>query len=588
MPSLNTQYSPLAPSCGTAQACILAVDDLPESRQVLIDTLRLAGYQARGADSGEVALVSVTCNPPDLILLDICMQGMNGLEVCRRLKDNMATRHIPIILISGYAEVKDWVQGLQMGASDYISKPFRAEELLTRIKTHLSLSQANLSLAQQAAELRLTNAQLQVEINKRQQVEEELRQNLCQAEQARQEMSRLMEEQRRTEEERAKLQAQLNQAQKMEAIGVLAGGIAHDFNNILGVILGYADMAREDAPPDSLFAKDLERVVSSAHRAKDLVKQILAFSRQSTVDRIPMKLQPIVKESLKLLRASIPSTIAIAADFQSHDGVVLADPTQVHQIVINLCTNAFHAMEQTGGTLSVTLKTVSIDAQSATAAGHISAGEYVVLTVSDTGTGIGPEIIDKIFDPYFTTKEIGRGTGMGLSITHGIISSYHGAITVDSILGQGSTFHVYLPILHEEAAESAESAAVLSGRGRILFVDDEELLVEMGKSMLERLGYEVSTSTGSAEALATFTADPEHFDLVITDQTMPEMTGTDLAIRMLAIRPDLPIILCTGFSQLVNEESAKAIGIREFALKPLSKASIGHLIRKIFNGSQVS
>jgi len=389
-------------------------------------------------------------------------------------------------------------------------------------------------------------------------------------------------ERKLAEKEKAKLQDKLQQAQKMEAIGVLAGGIAHDFNNILGAILGYTEMAREDAQPGSRSANNLDKVLTSTFRAKDLVRQILAFSRQAVVARIPIKIQPLVKESLKIIRASIPSTITIKQNIDAQCRIVLADPTQIQQIIMNLCTNAFHAMEKTGGILAVTLKTTLIDSATRLDGLQILPGEYVELTISDTGTGIEPEIITKIFDPYFTTKEIGKGTGLGLSITYGIIKSCEGSITVESTVGHGTTFHVYLPVLQKEA-ESKEltksSNETLGGKERILFVDDEELLVGMWGDMLERLGYTVLTLSNSSEALTTFMDDPDQFDLVITDQTMPGLTGTELASRMLRIRPELPIILCTGFSYLVNEESAKAIGIKKFALKPLSESSLAKLIR---------
>ena len=685
---------------------ILAVDDEFQMRTVLLEVLTAAGYQVCAADSGEMALASVAANPPDLIMLDIRLKGISGIEVCRRLKADRNTRHIPIILISGFASLDERVEGLHLGAEDFLTKPFHPDELLARVKSHLTLSRMNLSLKQQAAAFREANEQLQAEIAKRQLVEDEMRQALDQAERSRQAMLSTLEDQKRTEEarrhlfdiveksineiyvfdsetlqfkyanhgalsnlqytleeikektapeikpdmteetfrsliqpllankeetlifesvhrradgslypvevhlqlveaggnrlflavifdiserkrseeEKIKLQAQLNQAQKMEAIGVLAGGIAHDFNNILGVILGYAEMAREDVSPGSQYTKDLDKVLASAHRAKDLVKQILAFSRQSVVDRIPIKIQPMVKESLKMLRASIPTTITIKESIYPQGGVVLADPTQIHQIVMNLCTNAFHAMEKSGGVLSVSVKAASIDSSTPADGRNIPAGEYVLLTVSDTGVGMGPDTIDKIFDPYFTTKEIGKGTGMGLSITHGIIKGYGGEITVESALGQGTTVSVYFPVVQEEEMAVKEPQEAPRGKGRILFVDDEALLAEMGKAMLERLGYTVDTYNRSIEALVAFMNAPDQFDMVITDQTMPAMTGFDLAKRMLQIRPELPIILCTGFSHLVDEESAKAIGIRGFALKPLTKASIGQMIREILDG----
>jgi PAS domain S-box-containing protein len=386
-------------------------------------------------------------------------------------------------------------------------------------------------------------------------------------------------ERKQQEEARARLQAQLNQAQKMEAIGVLAGGIAHDFNNILAAILGYAEMAKEEAPQDSQLASYLDKVLISGVRAKDLVQHILAFSRQSTTDRIPIKIQPLIKESLKMLRATIPTTISISESIDSQCGVVLAEPTQVHQIIMNLCSNAFHAMEETGGLLVVELNTVIIKAPRQLA--HLEPGEYAELVVSDTGRGIGPDIINNIFNPYFTTKEVGKGTGMGLSIAHGIIKSYGGTITVESTPGRGSTFQVYFPVIQAEVKQPEAIEQALPGKERILFLDDEEALANIGKVMLERMGYTVTAHTHSFEALADFEHDPKKFDLVITDQTMPYMTGTDLAHRMLQIRPDLPIILCTGYSNLINEDSAKIMGIKAFALKPMTKNAIGRLTREV-------
>lgn len=394
-------------------------------------------------------------------------------------------------------------------------------------------------------------------------------------------------ERKKAEREKENLENLLSQAQKMEAIGTLAGGIAHDFNNILGIILGYTDMAKEDAPPGTRFEKDLEKVLIAANRAKDLVKQILAFSRQTTVERIPIKIQPLIKEGLKMLRSSIPTTIRITEDFDPKSGAILADPTQVHQVLMNLCTNAYHAMEENGGVLSVTMKTTFIGSDEKELIFLISPGEYIELTVSDTGRGIGPDIIGKIFDPYFTTKETGKGTGLGLAIIQGIMSDYGGAITVESELGKGSTFHVYFPVVENETLpEIKKPEDIPGGKERILFIDDDELLADMGKDMLERLGYHVTVRRNGFEALETFQNTPGEFDLVITDQTMPGITGSDLSRRMLQIRPDIPIILCTGYSTLIDEFSAKALGIKEFVLKPLTKGVIAKLIRMVLDGDK--
>ena len=391
-------------------------------------------------------------------------------------------------------------------------------------------------------------------------------------------------ERKHSEEERKKLHAQLNQAQKMEAIGTLAGGIAHDFNNILGAILGYAEMAREDCAAGSVTAGDLDQVVLAGHRAKDLVKQILAFSRQVETEWIPLQTAIMAKEAIRLLRSSLPTTIVIQQDIDPDCKLIFADPIQIHQILMNLCTNAYHAMEETGGVLTISLQNKVFSRPESDSHPSVPSGDFVQLSVGDTGQGISPEIRGRIFDPYFTTKEVGKGTGMGLAIVHGIVQRYGGFIDCRSVIGEGTVFEVNLPVMAEESLPEAMTDTIIpAGRESILFVDDEEVLAEMARSMLSRLGYSVTVRTTSLETLATFENRPDAFDLVITDQTMPGMTGLDLARRMLQIRPDLPIILCTGYSSQVSEEKAKAAGIRGFALKPLAKADLAALIRKVLD-----
>ncbi len=391
-------------------------------------------------------------------------------------------------------------------------------------------------------------------------------------------------ERKRAEAERENLQAQLQQAQKMEAIGTLAGGIAHDFNNILGAILGYAEMAYDDSPPGSLVASDIKHILKAGHRARELVKQILAFSRQAETEQIPMQPAIIIREAGKMLRSSLPTTIAIQQNIDPTAGLILADPTQIHQIVMNLCTNAYHAMEEKGGTLSISLKKIILTRDDLINEPHVQPGDFVQLSFADTGSGIAAEIRERIFEPYFTTKAIGKGTGMGLAIVHGIVKSYGGWISCCSKPGEGTVFHVYLPgIAERDLPEGKTVDPIGHGNEHILLIDDEEMLAEMGKIMLERLGYRVTVRTNSIEALTTFQNQPGQFDLVITDQTMPGMTGSDLARRMLQKRPDLPIILCTGYSSLISEERAKALGIRGFALKPLVKKDMATLIRKVLD-----
>ncbi len=389
--------------------------------------------------------------------------------------------------------------------------------------------------------------------------------------------------QRQAESEREKLAKQLRQAQKMESLGVLAGGIAHDFNNLLSVILGYTEFFLLDTAMESPYSRGFNNILTSAHRAKDLVNQILTFSRQSNADLTPMDIRPLVVEVLKMIRASIPTTISFDVDIAPQSGIILGNPTQVHQIIMNLCTNAYHAMEERGGVIRVSLNMTSISPATAAKYGALPVGNYVTLSVSDTGTGIEPDLLDKIFDPYFTTKEVGKGSGMGLSIAHGIISSYGGEITVQSTVGQGSTFTVFFPVIEEEIKATETTGEPPKGNERILLVDDEKMIVEMGQDVLERLGYQVATYLNSIEALSAFISNPDQFDLVITDQAMPNLTGMDLAKRILEIRPDTKIILFSGFSNLANESSAKAIGIKEFAYKPLTSLSLTQLIRKVLD-----
>lgn len=389
-----------------------------------------------------------------------------------------------------------------------------------------------------------------------------------------------------TEAENKSLQAQLFQAQKMEAIGTLAGGIAHDFNNILSAILGYTEIARDDAPPESSIAKSLNKVLDASQRAIALVKQILAFSRQVNLQHIPLKISHIVKEAIKLLRPSIPSTIEIRQQIDSSVRTILADSTQVHQIIMNLCTNAYHAMEQTGGVLQITLEDVELSLSDLQKHPGVQPGGFVKLAISDTGVGIDSDIRSRIFEPYFTTKEVGKGTGMGLSIVHGIIASYGGFVTCESEVKKGTVFNIFFPAIEEQAASEVEPIELTPfGSERILFIDDEEILAELGKAMLEQLGYDVTISTSSLDAWNTFQHQSSQFDVVVTDQTMPGMTGMELARRMLQIRPDVPIIICTGHSTLINEKQALAEGVKGFAMKPLGKKGLATLIRKVLNKS---
>lgn len=383
-----------------------------------------------------------------------------------------------------------------------------------------------------------------------------------------------------------KLDRHLQQVQKMEAIGTLAGGIAHDFNNVLGIILAYSELISFQISEESAEREYIEHIIKAAHRAKDLVKQILLFSRQGEHERAPLHLGPIIKETLKMLRAALPSTIEIRHRIETTPpggDKVNADPTQFHQVLMNLCTNAGHAMSDTGGVLEISLSEIDFGPEDIHRPSDLPPGSYVRLAVGDTGCGIDPAILDRIFDPYFTTKNPGEGTGLGLAVVLGIVKGHGGAITVYSKPGVGTTFNVFLPRLKSTVATREVKPAaeeILIGDESILFVDDEVELVNAGRLILERLGYTVTGKTSSIEALEAFSAEPESFDLVVTDQTMPQKTGIELAGEILSIRPEIPVILCTGFQHSEISEKAKATGVRECLLKPLVIRELGKAVRR--------
>ena len=394
-------------------------------------------------------------------------------------------------------------------------------------------------------------------------------------------------ERKRAERERASLEEKLRISQKMEAIGTLAGGIAHDFNNILAAIIGYAELANIDSPRESPVASSLAQILKAAFRARDLVRQILMFSRQSEMQFGPLQVNLIVKETLKLLRASLPTIIQVRQDL-GDCGKILGDPTQVHQVVMNLCTNAYHAMSAEGGLLDISLSSVDIDAEHPVQGKTLQPGRYLKLSVRDTGHGIDSEILHRIFEPYFTTREKGAGTGLGLAVVHGIVKNHHGAIQASSQVGVGSTFDVYFPKVEDYGVESEAEPEepVRGGNECILFVDDEPALEELGGRLLSGLGYEVVTRSSAWEALQLFKAKTMAFDLVITDMTMPQLTGEKLALEILRIRPEMPIILCTGFSEQISNERARSLGIRALVMKPFLKSEMARMIRRVLDVSK--
>ncbi|MBN1905315.1 MAG: DUF3365 domain-containing protein [Deltaproteobacteria bacterium] len=387
--------------------------------------------------------------------------------------------------------------------------------------------------------------------------------------------------------EKKKLEAQLQQTQKMEGIGILAGGIAHDFNNILAPIILHSQIAMDDIAQDSPLQVSMKEIYRAAIRARDLVRQILTFARKGQDSRIVLRASLAVKEAMKFLRSTIPATIEIRLDIKTEHDTILANPTQINQIVMNLCANASYDMKEKGGIITVTLD--NGDEKDGDRSGcDLPTGQYLRLSVMDTGPGITPEIINRIFEPYFTTKGPGEGTGLGLAIIHGIVKSHEGGIAVETSPGVGTTFFIYLPLVDGNAViEEDKKTEIKKGRERVLFVDDEDAAITAMKKILIRLGYTATTSNSSRDALKIFKDNPAGFDLLITDMTMPAMTGLQLVREVRSIRPDMPVILCTGYSDQIDDEKAEMAGVNEFLIKPLSMYDIAGAIRRVLEKDKI-
>lgn len=392
-------------------------------------------------------------------------------------------------------------------------------------------------------------------------------------------------EQKNDEIEKRRLELELHQAQKLDSIGTLAGGIAHDFNNILSATLGYTELALEAAEKGTQLQEDIQDIYTASLRAKELVSQILAFARQTDEKRVPIQIDLIIKEVLKFIRSSIPTTIEIQQNIES-DSLIIGNSTQIQRIIMNLCTNAAHAMENEGGELRITLKDTTINNGNPLGASHLPLGDYVEIRIADSGHGIEPQIIDKIYEPYFTTKKPGEGTGMGLAMVYGIVETYSGKINVKSVVGKGTTFTIYLPVAKEGKVHRENKTEELpTGHERILFVDDEPHITTVVDRILSQLGYSVTTKTRSTEALELFKLKPDSFDLVISDVTMPKMAGDQLAQHLMEIRPNIPIILCTGYSKRLSKDDALKIGIKALAHKPLVKEDLAKTVREVLDFS---
>ncbi|MHB8809860.1 MAG: hybrid sensor histidine kinase/response regulator [Desulfobulbaceae bacterium] len=518
---------------------ILLIDDDALMRKSATMLLKSLGYSVFAAENGREGLDLYYREHPDLMLLDLRMPVMDGFEVLAEL--GSALEDFPVIIISGAGGINDALKTLQLGASDYLVKPI----------LDISVLEHAINKALERIDLIRENRRYQHYL----------------------------------EEEIKKRTAELQHSQKMEAIGTLAGGIAHDFNNILAIINGYAQMAQSELPPESQPSQDLDKVLHAANRASELVKQILTFSRQDDHEAKPVHVQFIFKEILKLLKASFPSTIVIRDSVDANCPPVLADPSRIHQVIMNLCTNAWHAMRESGGELSVSLSHLDrLPAGFRLKDKPQPAAGYLLLQVTDTGHGIDGDDLNRIFEPFFTTKPVSEGTGLGLSVVHGIVKSLGGDILVSSEKGHGADFRIIFPALAEDTAFDLHLSSPLPrGDERIMVVDDEAELASWLQRFLHDLGYKVTTHSDSRAALDAFLAAPDAFDLIVTDMTMPGLTGKELAREIMLRRPELPVILCTGFSESLDRDQALAIGIREYVMKPVVRQELAEIVRKVLD-----
>ena len=520
-----------------SKTCLLSIEDDLVVSNAITSYFEDMDFSVCNAHDGEEGIKIFRELRPDIILTDLRLPKIDGLQVISIIKEE--SPDTPVIVVSGMGTMDDAIKSLKLGTWDYLTKPITDMKLLGH-----SVSKC------------LERARL-IKENKRYQ--------------------------NHLEEEVKKRTAELHQAQKLEAIGTLAGGIAHDFNNILGAIIGYTDLALLELEGCKKGMEEkLLQIKKAGNRAKDLVAQILTFSRKSQSERMSIELSPIIKEALKLLRAGIPTTIDINQHIENDLLQVLADPTEIHQVIMNLCTNSVHAMKDERGGIDVSLSAIVIDDQQAQRIPKIKTGKYVKLSIHDTGCGMDQEMINHIFDPFFTTKEKGKGTGMGLSVVHGIVSDMGGTIIVNSTPGLGSTISVFFPVSTSQTkTEESVVVSLPKGSERILLVDDEPELVVIGERLLKYLGYSVESFNSSETAIKIFRARPDDFDLIITDQTMPGMPGTELAQNALQVRHNIPIILCTGYSSIITEKNIPQYGIKGYLMKPLSIHKLANEVRRV-------
>ena len=562
---------------------ILSVDDKSENLYMLEALLRGYGHEVDSASDGHRALQLTGGGRYDLIISDILMPRMDGFQLCRELKKDERLRLIPFIFYTAtYTDPRDAAFALSLGADRFLIKPLEPETFIKAIMEVVAQKaqtgparSTEADTEDEAIYLKEYNARLITKLEKK----------MLDLEAANRALIDDIQERERAALERARLEEKLRQAQKMEAIGTLAGGIAHDFNNILAGIIGFAELGLHEVSDPLSADQHFREILKAGQRARDLVRQILAFSRQREQDRQPIELGETVKEALKLLRATIPVSIEIVTKIEEQTPTVLADSTQVHQIVTNIVTNAWHAIGHKAGTITVQLATFPVDEDFAHSNPDLRPGRYVRLSISDNGSGIPPENLGRIFEPFFTTKAPDEGTGLGLSVVHGLIKSFDGSITVYSSPGEGTTLNLYFPAL-EFGATAAKPEETPEPRGhgeRILFVDDEPVLTMLGARFLSRLGYSAVTQTDPRAALALF--KDEAFDAVVTDLTMPHSSGIEFARCLWEIRPNTRVLLTTGYSATLDNKRARDLGFCELLLKPYTVHGLGEALQRMFSSA---
>ncbi len=549
-------------------ARILVVDDIEQNLYMLRVLLEAHGCSVEDARHGGEALEKARRSAPDLIISDLLMPVMDGYTLLGHWKADEQLKRIPFVVYTAtYTDPQDEKHALELGADAFIIKPMAPVLFMARIREVLA-SRGTAPHAPAGEEKERLREYSEVLIRM---LEKKMRQ---------------LEQTNRALEahiaERQQLEEQLRQSQKMEAIGQLAGGIAHDFNNILAAISGNTELALEDTASDHPAREFLEEIRNSSARAKRLVQQILAFSRRQPLDRRVISLEPIIEESTDLLRASLPASVGLDMEVDAGVPPVLADATQMHQVLVNLCTNAWHALEGQSGRIVVRLKSVALTADSVKPLVGLRPGNFVYLSVSDTGIGMDAATRARIFEPFFTTKEPGKGTGLGLSVVHGIVQGHDGAIVVRSQPGEGTVFEIYFPAATAIEETAAAPAPALRGQGQhILFLDDEAPLVTLAQRLLERRGYRFSGFTRASEALRAFAEKPDEFQLVITDLSMPGASGLHFASDILKLRPDVPVVLCSGHVTEELREHARRAGIREVLYKPNTVDEFGETIHRL-------